>query len=263
MRTILSTFFSSVAHLVSRHPFARRKERHIHNLARLVRYKGRRRCGQIKSAPLRRSRTRHDQAPLEKSGRGAQSVGTRSARYTLRNRPPSFSRENWSFSFEARYTVTRITLFRFADTTSMSVSQSKDFPGARESTSSPAVSKINVPAASAPRTATVYHFSSHAVNRRAQKIKSKIAKIAKTSKSRHEFSGMASQRANRIFSSRQNHALKYIDSTQYLGKVAALPTEVLVAPYRGIGRTLPRYWLRPTEVLVAPYRGIGRTIPRY
>ena len=168
-----------------------------------------------------------------------------------------------SFSFETRYTVTRITLFRFADTTSASVPQSKDFSGARESASSPAVSKINVPAASAPRTATVYHFSSHAVNRRAQKIKSKIAKIAKTSKSRHEFSGMASQRANRIFSSRQDHALKYIDSTQYLGKVAALPTEVLIVPYRGIGRTLPRYWLRPTEVLVAPYRGIGCTLPRY
>ena len=69
---------------------ARKAERHIHNLARLVRYKGRRRCGQIKSAPLRRSRTRHDQAPLEKSGRGAQSGGIRLARYTLRNRPPSF-----------------------------------------------------------------------------------------------------------------------------------------------------------------------------
>ena len=34
---------------------------------------------------------------------------------------PASIKENWSFSFEARYTVTRITLFRFADTTSMSV----------------------------------------------------------------------------------------------------------------------------------------------
>ena len=158
----------SAAHLVSRHPSARRKERHIHNLARLVRYKGRRRCGQIKSAPLRRSRTRHDQAPLEKSGRGAQSGGIRLARYTLRNRPPSFSKENWSFSFEARYTVTRITLFRFADTTSMSVPQSKDFPGARESASPPRSTKINIPAASAPRTAKLYHFPSPRVNCRAR-----------------------------------------------------------------------------------------------
>ena len=32
-----------------------------------------------------------------------------------------------SFSSEARHTVTRITLFQFADTTSMSVPQFKDF----------------------------------------------------------------------------------------------------------------------------------------
>ena len=49
--------------------------------------------------------------------------------------------QNWSFSSEARCTVTRITLFQFADTTSMSVPQSKDFPGARESASSPALNK--------------------------------------------------------------------------------------------------------------------------
>ena len=76
-------------------------------------------------------------------------------------------RKSWPFSFEARYTVTRIALFRFADTTSASVPQSKDFPGARESASSPAVSKINIPAASAPRTAKLYHFPSPRVNRRA------------------------------------------------------------------------------------------------
>ena len=45
------------------------------------------------------------------------------------------------FSSEARYTVTRITLFQFADTTSMSVPQFKDFSGARESASSPAFNK--------------------------------------------------------------------------------------------------------------------------
>ena len=37
-------------------------------------------------------------------------------------------RKSWSFSFESRYTVTRTTLFRFADTTSASVPQAKDFP---------------------------------------------------------------------------------------------------------------------------------------
>ena len=37
-------------------------------------------------------------------------------------------RKSWSFSSEAKYTVTHITLFRFADTTSMSIPQSKDFP---------------------------------------------------------------------------------------------------------------------------------------
>ncbi len=157
-------FFPSSRAPCLRHSPARNEERHIHNLARLVRYKGRRRCGQIKSAPLRRSRERHDQAPLEKSGRGAQSGGIRLARYTLRNRPPSFSNENWSFSRETRYTVTRITLFRFADTTSMSVPQSKDFPDARESSSSPAVSKNNVPAAFAPETTKLYHFPSPRVN---------------------------------------------------------------------------------------------------
>ena len=120
-----------------------------------------------KNAPLRRSRTRHDQAPLEKSGRGAQSGGIRLARYTLRNHLPSFSREIWSFSFEARYTVTRITLFQFADTTSMSVPQFKDFPGARESASSPALTKINIPTAFAPRTHVLYHFPPPRVNRRA------------------------------------------------------------------------------------------------
>ena len=73
---------------------------------------------------------------------------------------------NWSFSFEARYTVTRITLFRFADTTSASVPQSKDFPGARESASPPRSTKINIPAASAPRTAELYHFPSPHVNGR-------------------------------------------------------------------------------------------------
>ena len=52
-------------------------------------------------------------------------------------------------------------------------------------------------------------------------------------------------------------ALRCITPTQYLGKVAALPTEVLVVPYRGIGRALPRYWSRPTEVLIVAYRGIG------
>ena len=46
-----------------------------------------------------------------------------------------------SFSSEARHTVTRITLFQFADTTSMSVPQFKDFSGARESASSPAFNK--------------------------------------------------------------------------------------------------------------------------
>ena len=35
-----------------------------------------------------------------------------------------------------------------------------------------------------------------------------------------------------------------IDPTQYLGRVASHHTEVLVAAYRGIGRTLPRYWRR-------------------
>ena len=46
-----------------------------------------------------------------------------------------------SFSSEARHTVTRITLFQFADTTSMSVPLFKDFSGARESASSPAFNK--------------------------------------------------------------------------------------------------------------------------
>ena len=94
-----------------------------------------------KSAPLRRSRERHDQAPNKKSGRGAQSGGIRLAQYTLRNHLPSFLFEIWSFSREARYTVTRITLFQFADTTSMSVPQFKDFSGARELASSPALNK--------------------------------------------------------------------------------------------------------------------------
>ena len=76
--------------------------------------------------------------------------------------------KNWSFSSEARYTVTRITLFRFADTTSASVPQSKDFPGVRESASPPRSTKINVPAASAPRTAKLYHLPSPRVNRHAQ-----------------------------------------------------------------------------------------------
>lgn len=49
----------------------------------------------------------------------------------------------------------------------MSVPQSKDFSGARESASSPAVSKINVPAALAPRTHELYHFQPPRVNRRA------------------------------------------------------------------------------------------------
>ena len=73
------------------------------------------------------------------------------------------------YSSEARYTVTRITLFRFADTTSASVPQSKDFPGARESASSPAVAKNNVPETFAPRTATLYHFPSPRVNAAAPK----------------------------------------------------------------------------------------------
>ena len=99
--------------------------------------------------------------------RGAQSEGIRLARYTLRNHLPSFLFEIWSFSREARYTVTRITLFQFADTTSMSVPQFKDFPGARESASSPALTKINVPTAFAPRTHALYHFPPPRVNRRA------------------------------------------------------------------------------------------------
>ena len=120
-----------------------------------------------KNAPLRRSRERHDQAPNKKSGRVAQSGGIRLARYTLRNHLPSFLFEIWSFSREARYTVTRITLFQFADTTSMSVPQFKDFSGARESASSPALTKINVPTAFAPRTHALYHFPPPRVNRRA------------------------------------------------------------------------------------------------
>ena len=75
--------------------------------------------------------------------------------------------EFWSFSREARYTVTRITLFQFADTTSMSVPQFKDFSGARESASSPALTKINVPTAFALRTHKLYHFPPPRVNRRA------------------------------------------------------------------------------------------------
>ena len=61
--------------------------------------------------------------------------------FRLRARGISKNRKNWSFFFEARYTVTRITLFQFADTTSMSVPQFKDFFGARESASSPALNK--------------------------------------------------------------------------------------------------------------------------
>ena len=83
---------------------------------------------------------------------------------------PASIKENWSFSFEARYTVTCITLFRFADTTSASVPQSKDFPGARESASSPALAKNNVPEAFAPRTKLLYHFPSPRVNRRPTKF---------------------------------------------------------------------------------------------
>ena len=48
-------------------------------------------------------------------------------------------------------------------------------------------------------------------------------------------------------------ALRCIELTQYLGRVALHPTEVLVVSYRGIARTLPRYWSDPTEVLIEPY----------
>ena len=161
-------FVLSAAHLVSRHPFARRKEQHTHNLARLVRYKGRRRCGQIKSAPLQISQKRHDQAPAKKYEKRCAKCGHTISPIHFTQPSTQLLGKNWSFSSEARYTVTRITLFRFADTTSASVPQSKDFPDARESASSPAVSKINVPAASAPRTAKLYHFPSPRVNCRAR-----------------------------------------------------------------------------------------------
>ena len=89
-------------------------------------------------ADLERGTTKRPTRNLEEARKVG---GIRLARYTLRNHLPSFLFEIWSFSFEARYTVTRITLFQFADTTSMPVPQFKDFSGARESASSPAFNK--------------------------------------------------------------------------------------------------------------------------
>ena len=48
------------------------------------------------------------------------------------------------------------------------VLQLKDFSDARESASPPRSTKINIPAASAPRTAKLYHFPSPRVNYRAR-----------------------------------------------------------------------------------------------
>ena len=55
---------------------------------------------------------------------------------------PASPRNFGRFSFEARYTVTRITLSWFTDTTSISASLSKDF-WAGESASSPACQRSN------------------------------------------------------------------------------------------------------------------------
>ena len=101
--------------------------------------------------------------------------------------------EFWSFSREARYTVTRITLFQFADTTSMSVPQFKDFSGARESASSPALTKINVPTAFALRTHKLYHFPPPRVNRRAPlKLARKVRPSAPNRKFRTAFANTES-----------------------------------------------------------------------
>ena len=86
------------------------------------------------------------------------------------------------FSSEARYTVTRITLFQFADTTSMSVPQFKDFPVRGNQLHPPRSTKINAPTAFAPRTHKLYHSPPPRVNRRNPRhpINRQVRKIPET-----------------------------------------------------------------------------------